>query len=161
MNIGGILTGSAKPVAISFLPSYPTLKNYKDLLLYSEAFYRMFWNCLIQSVPTVIGQIIVAAPAAFVMAKYSFHGKRVLFWIYLVAMLMPFQNAPNIQFQFPRSHKGMNNGNTDRRKNHQYQKQQTKMNHFFHFPYPPSKLSLLGSKFSQPRRQRESLPPPT
>mgnify|MGYP002508736227 CR=1 FL=1 len=28
---------------------------------------------------------------------------------------------------------------------------------FFHFPYPPSKLSLLGSKFSQPRRQRESL----
>ena len=91
LNIGGILTGSAKPVAISFLPSYPTLKNYKDLLLYSEAFYRMFWNCLIQSVPTVIGQIIVAAPAAFVMAKYEFHGKRVLFWIYLVAMLMPFQ----------------------------------------------------------------------
>ena len=44
LNIGGILGSSTKPVAISFLPSYPTFKNYKDLLLYSEAFYRMFWT---------------------------------------------------------------------------------------------------------------------
>ena len=91
LNIGGILGSSTKPVAISFLPSYPTFKNYKDLLLYSEAFYRMFWNSLIQSVPTVFGQIVVAAPAAYVMAKCQFNGKRILFWIYLVAMLMPFQ----------------------------------------------------------------------
>lgn len=91
LNIGGILSGSQKPVAISLLPSYPTLKNYKELLLYSEAFYQMFWNSTFQSVLTILGQVIVAAPAAFVIAKYQFRGKRVLFWIYLIVMLMPFQ----------------------------------------------------------------------
>ena len=91
LNIGGIIGSSKKPVAISLLPSYPTLKNYKELLLYSQDFYRMFWNSVRQSVPAVFGQIVVAAPTAFVMAKYEFRGKRVLFWIYLVAMLMPFQ----------------------------------------------------------------------
>lgn len=90
-NIGGILGGRDKIVAIPLLPSYPTLKNYSELLLYAESFYHMFWNSFLQSVPTILGQIVVAAPAAFVMAKCSFKGKRLLFWIYLVVMLMPFQ----------------------------------------------------------------------
>ena len=58
LNIGGILSSSQKPVAISLLPSYPTLKNYKELLLYSEAFYQMFWNSAFQSILTILGQVI-------------------------------------------------------------------------------------------------------
>lgn len=91
LNVGGVIMESSRPVAISLLPSYPTLKNYKELLFYAQDFYRMFWNSFFQSVTTVLGQVAVAAPAAFVMAKYRFRGKRLLFWIYLVAMLMPFQ----------------------------------------------------------------------
>ncbi len=91
LDIGSILGGGDKMAAIPLLPSYPTLKNYRELLLYAESFYRMFWNSFLQAVPTVAGQILIAAPAAFVMAKYHFRGKRILFWIYLAVMLMPFQ----------------------------------------------------------------------
>ena len=91
LDIGGILGGGDKMVSLPLLPTYPTLRNYKELLLYAESFYRMFWNSFLQSVPTVLGQVLVAAPAAFVMAKYNFRGKRILFWIYLAVMLMPFQ----------------------------------------------------------------------
>ncbi len=91
LDIGSILGGGDKMAAIPLLPTYPTLKNYRELLLYAESFYRMFWNSFLQAVPTVAGQILIAAPAAFVMAKYRFRGKRVLFWIYLAVMLMPFQ----------------------------------------------------------------------
>ena len=78
LDIGGILGGGDQMVSLPLLPSYPTLRNYKELLLYAESFYRMFWNSFLQSVPTVLGQVLVAAPAAFV-------------WIYLAVMLMPFQ----------------------------------------------------------------------
>ncbi|MDE7212344.1 MAG: carbohydrate ABC transporter permease, partial [Lachnospiraceae bacterium] len=91
LDIGSILGGGNKMAAIPLLPSYPTLKNFKELLLYTDSFYRMFWNSFLQAVPTVAGQILVAAPAAFVMAKYRFRGRRLLFWVYLAVMLMPFQ----------------------------------------------------------------------
>lgn len=90
LNIGGLLEGYDKMVALPMLPSYPTLKPYKDLLLYADKFYQMFWNSCLYSVSTVLGQIIISAPAAFVMATCKFKGKRLLFWIYIIVMLMPF-----------------------------------------------------------------------
>jgi multiple sugar transport system permease protein len=91
LNMGGLLEGYDKLVALPLLPSYPTLKHYRDLLLYADRFYKMFWNSCLYSVSTVLGQLIISAPAAFVMAVCKFRGKRLLFWIYIIVMLMPFQ----------------------------------------------------------------------
>lgn len=91
LSMGGIINSTAQALSIPLLPKYPLIKPYKELLLYSEKFYQMFWNSCIQTFLTTILQIIVAAPAAWVLSIYEFHGRKLLFWIYIIVMLLPFQ----------------------------------------------------------------------
>ncbi len=42
LDIGSILGGGDKMAAIPLLPTYPTLKNYRELLLYAESFCRLY-----------------------------------------------------------------------------------------------------------------------
>ena len=73
------------------LPQYPTLKSYIELILDSPEFFTMFWNSCGQVFPIIIGQILIGAPAAWAFAKFQFHGKKILYTLYIVLMLMPFQ----------------------------------------------------------------------
>lgn len=89
--IGPAFSESNKIISWSFLPVYPTLKPYVELLLDSPNFFAMFWNSCKQVIPGLIGQLIIGVPAAWSFARYHFKGKNTIFLLYIILMIMPFQ----------------------------------------------------------------------
>ena len=88
---GSVLgTGSGR-VSMRLLPDFPTLKPYVELLLDSPDFFVMFWNSCRQVLPVLIGQLVVGMPAAWAFGRYRFRGRRALFLLYMILMVMPFQ----------------------------------------------------------------------
>jgi len=78
-------------VSFGLLPSYPTIRAYVELLFDTPEFFVMFWNSVKIVFFSVSGQLIFGIPAAWGFARYKFPFKKVLFTIYIVVMLMPFQ----------------------------------------------------------------------
>lgn len=75
----------------SLLPYSPTLRSYVELLLDSPEFFVMFWNSVKLVLLILGGQLLFGVPAAWGFAQFRFRGRSLLFTIYLVLMLMPFQ----------------------------------------------------------------------
>jgi len=73
------------------IPQYPTLEHYKRLLLETPQFFVLFWNSVKITFLILAGQLAVGVPAAWAFAVYEVRGKSVLFLIYVVLMLLPFQ----------------------------------------------------------------------
>lgn len=90
-NLAPVLSEEAGYAHWPILPQYPTLKPYVELLLDAPAFFTMFWNSCKQVFPIVAGQIVIGAPAAWAFARFRFRGKGVLYALYIILMLMPFQ----------------------------------------------------------------------
>ena len=84
----GVGTGQAH---WTLLPSWPTLQPLTELLLDTPSFFAMFWNSCLLAFPQVLGQLLIAAPAAWAFSRLRFRGKKPLFTLYIVLMLMPFQ----------------------------------------------------------------------
>ena len=80
-----------KYVSIDYIPQYPTLNNFSKLMLYTPEFYRVFWNSMLIVGTIIIFQLIVAVPSAWAFAKFRFKGRNILFNMYVIFMLMPFQ----------------------------------------------------------------------
>ena len=78
-------------VRAALLPSYPSLAAMKELLIGSPGFFAMFWNSCIQVIPVAAGQFLIGAPAAWAFARFRFPGKKQLFGIYVILMILPFQ----------------------------------------------------------------------
>ena len=74
-----------------FLPTWPTLQPITELLLDTPQFFVMFWNTFRLVLPSVLGQLLFGAPAAWALSRLRFRGRRVLITIYITLMLMPFQ----------------------------------------------------------------------
>lgn len=74
-----------------WIPDYPTLEHYKRLLFLSPAFFKLFWNSIGMTAWILLGQLVIAVPAAWAFAVYRFRGKNVLFSLYVILMLLPFQ----------------------------------------------------------------------
>lgn len=90
-SIGTVINNGEKMVNWKVFPQYPTLRPYVELLLDSPGFFIMFWNSCKQVFFSLIGQLIVAVPAAWSFARFNYRGKKVLFVIYIILMIMPFQ----------------------------------------------------------------------
>lgn len=75
----------------AFLPDGVGAESYKELLLYQPGFFVLFWNSVKICFSVVLGQLIIAVPAAWGFARYDFRGRRILFALYILLMLMPFQ----------------------------------------------------------------------
>ena len=88
---GGVLGGGGQAVQMELMPVYPTLRPYVELLLDSPDFFVMFWNSVKQVVPILLGQVLVGMPAAWAFGRYRFTGRRILFLLYMILMIMPFQ----------------------------------------------------------------------
>lgn len=85
---GGVNGGYVKwPI----FPIYPTLRSYVGLLLDTPNFFVMFGNSVKQVVPAIAGQLLIGVPAAWSFSRFRFPGKRFLFGIYIVLMILPFQ----------------------------------------------------------------------
>lgn len=78
-------------VTWKLIPDYPTLEHYSRLLLKSPQFFVLFWNSMKLAVLILAGQMLVGVPAAWAFATYRVRGKNLLFTLYVVLMLLPFQ----------------------------------------------------------------------
>ncbi|WP_250674789.1 carbohydrate ABC transporter permease [Paraclostridium ghonii] len=89
--LGPALSDMEGYVRLSLFPKYPTFKSIVQLLLDTPEFFVMYWNSIKIVVFVLFGQVLLAMPAAWAFAQYNFSYKKLLFTIYIVVMLMPFQ----------------------------------------------------------------------
>lgn len=75
----------------TLLPMYPTLQNVIELLLDSPEFFHMFWNSAKVTVCIMGGQLLFGMPAAWGLSRYSFPGRKAVYMLYILLMMMPFQ----------------------------------------------------------------------
>lgn len=74
-----------------WMPDYPTFDNYKRLLFYTPGFLVLFWNSIKYAGLILAGQLLIGVPSAWMFAVYEFKGKKPLFTLYVILMLLPFQ----------------------------------------------------------------------
>lgn len=89
--LGPVIQEGSGYASWRMIPRYPTMRSYVKILLDSPAFFVMFWNSVKLTFGVLLGQLFVGVPAAWGFAKYHFPGKKFLFTIYIVLMMMPFQ----------------------------------------------------------------------
>lgn len=90
-NFAPIILENEKFIHWSMIPDYPTLMHYVKLLFYTPSFYIVFWNSIKIVFCILFGQLCIGVPAAWALAVCNFRGKKALFTLYVVLMLMPFQ----------------------------------------------------------------------
>ena len=73
------------------LPQYPTLQNVVELLFDSPEYFRMFWNSIFYTGVILAGQMLFGMPAAWGLARYSFRGRKTVYRLFILVMMMPFQ----------------------------------------------------------------------
>ena len=73
------------------LPQYPTLQNVVELLFDSPEYFHMFWNSILDTGAILAGQLLFGMPAAWGLARYSFRGGKVVYRLFILVMMMPFQ----------------------------------------------------------------------
>ena len=88
-NLGPVLGEATGYAGWSFFPQNPTLKHYIEVLLDSPEYFVMFWNSIKVVLGTLVGQCIIAIPAAWGFAVFKF--KKSIFFLYIILMMMPFQ----------------------------------------------------------------------
>ncbi len=86
-----LLLESEGYVGWRWIPDYPTLEHLKRLLFYSPAFLRLFWNSMGMTGMILLGQLVVGVPAAWAFAAFEYRGRGILFTLYVILMLLPFQ----------------------------------------------------------------------
>lgn len=74
-----------------FLPRYPTFEALVQLIMDTPEFFVVFWNTCVLVFPQLLGQLLVGMPAAWAFSKFKFPGRKMLFSLYIILMLMPFQ----------------------------------------------------------------------
>lgn len=90
-NLGSVMGEATRYARWNFLPQNPTLKHYIEVLLDSPEYFIMFWNSIKVVLGTLVGQCIIAIPAAWGFAVYKFKFKKSIFFLYIILMMMPFQ----------------------------------------------------------------------
>ena len=76
---------------LKIIPDKVSFEQYKTVLLKNSDYLMKFWNSVILVVPIVLFQLIVASLAAYSFARYRGRFKELLFFMYVVLMLMPYQ----------------------------------------------------------------------
>lgn len=89
-NLQGVLTGQGRTVFALF-PMFPTFRGFVELLLDTPEFYAVFWNSVKITAAILAGQLAAAAPAAWAFSRWRGKISSLLFYIYTVLMLLPFQ----------------------------------------------------------------------
>lgn len=78
-------------VNLKFIPDEVTLSQYKSVLIMNSDYLMKFWNSVILTVPITIFQIAVAVITSYGFARYPNKIKSLIFFIYIILMLMPYQ----------------------------------------------------------------------
>ncbi len=77
--------------SINLIPDMATFEQYYQVFFRRPEYLLKFWNSVIITFPTVIGQVIVSTFAAFAFAKLKFPFRDKLFFIYIILLILPLQ----------------------------------------------------------------------
>lgn len=78
-------------VFIKIKPSRVTLSQYASVLFLSPEYLFKFWNSVRLTLPILIFQILVALGASYSFARFEGRLKQLMFFMYIMLMLMPYQ----------------------------------------------------------------------
>lgn len=78
-------------VFIKIKPNRITFSQYADVLFKSPEYLFKFWNSVKLTLPILIFQIMVALGASYSFARFSGRLKELMFFLYIILMLMPYQ----------------------------------------------------------------------
>lgn len=81
----------SEKVNLKFIPDMVSFSQYITVLFKSPEYLFKFWNSVILVVPIVVFQLLVAALAAYGFTRYRGRIKEMIFFVYIILMLMPYQ----------------------------------------------------------------------
>lgn len=90
-TLGGVVAPGAGFANAPLVPSRPTLASYVAVLVDTPAYHVLVQNSAIIVVGVLAGQAVFATPAAWALARFDFPGKRAVFFLYVLLMMLPFQ----------------------------------------------------------------------
>ncbi len=90
-NLLPLMAGTDRFLSWTWMPDYPTFSHYAKVLFYTPQFFIVFWNSVKLVSCILIGQLLIGIPAAWAFAVYPTRGSKLLFTLYIVLMLLPFQ----------------------------------------------------------------------
>ncbi|MBR4581237.1 MAG: carbohydrate ABC transporter permease [Lachnospiraceae bacterium] len=80
-----------KKVDLKLIPEMVTGEQYVTVLFKSPDYLFKFWNSVFYAVPIALFQILLAMGASYAFARIEGKWKEVLFFIYIIICLMPYQ----------------------------------------------------------------------
>ncbi|MGN0390768.1 MAG: carbohydrate ABC transporter permease [Wujia sp.] len=81
----------SETVNLKFIPDMVSGKQYYTVLLQSPDYLIKFWNSVIYVVPITVFQIVIALAAAYSFTRFRGWKKELVFFLYVLLMLMPYQ----------------------------------------------------------------------
>lgn len=81
----------SEKVNLKLIPDLVSFSQYETVLLKTPDYLFKFWNSVILVVPIVVFQTAVALLASYGFARFDTKPRRVLFFVYIILMLMPYQ----------------------------------------------------------------------
>ena len=98
-NYGQVFAGTdsggktyiSERVTLKFIPDMVSFSQYITVLFKSPDYLFKFWNSVILVVPIVVFQLLVAAGTSYGFTRYRGRIKEMIFFIYIILMLMPYQ----------------------------------------------------------------------
>ncbi len=81
----------AEKVNLKFIPDMVSFSQYNTVLFKSPEYLLKFWNSVILVAPIVVFQLLVASLASFGFARYRGRIREIIFFMYIILMLMPYQ----------------------------------------------------------------------
>lgn len=81
----------AEKVNLKFIPDMVSFSQYITVLFKSPEYLLKFWNSVVLVVPIVVFQLTVAMLASYGFARYSGKLRSIVFFLYIILMLMPYQ----------------------------------------------------------------------
>lgn len=73
------------------IPQEFSLEQYYKVFFRNSEYLSQFWNSVLITFPSVTGQLVVSAMAAFAFGKLKFPGRDKLFFIYMILLILPIQ----------------------------------------------------------------------
>lgn len=81
----------SEQVNLKFIPDMVSFSQYITVLFKSPEYLFKFWNSVILVVPIVSFQLLTASLAAYGFTRYRGRIKEIIFFVYIILMLMPYQ----------------------------------------------------------------------
>ncbi len=75
----------------AIFPKTWSLDSYKHFFASSEYSVKWLWNSFVVAAATVVSNVIFASMAGYTFAKVRFKGSKFLFFLILMAMMIPYQ----------------------------------------------------------------------